>query len=119
MVSMADGDVIKTELAGGDVNASLHAGDFNGDDYVEITNYGPATMDVSCLKVERIGGNNEVFVVPDGVVLGVGQVLTIHYGDGPDAPLFNFFNVPGAADLGQSEAAAYVISIDTIALDVL
>ena len=90
----------------------------SGDDYLEVTNYGPATMDISCLTVERIGGNNEVFVVPDGQILGVGEVLTIHYGDGTDDVVNHFFNISGAADLGQGDGAGYVISIDTIAIDV-
>jgi len=91
----------------------------DGDDFVEITNYGPATMNLSCLTIERIGGNNEVFVVPDGVILAVGEVLIIHYGGGTDSPADHFFNIPGAADLTQGTPAGYVISIDTVALDVV
>ncbi len=89
----------------------------SGDDYLEITNYGPSTMDVSCLAIERIGGNNEIFIVPDGVILAVGEVLTIHYGSGTNS--LNFYNVVGAANLAQGAPASYILSIDTITLDVV
>ena len=57
-----------------------------GDDYIEITNFGPSTYDVSCLNIARTveNGDEEVYVVPNGIVLAPGEVLVLHYGPGVD-----------------------------------
>ncbi|MDB4163380.1 HYR domain-containing protein, partial [Saprospiraceae bacterium] len=57
-----------------------------GDDYIEITNFGPSTYDVSCLNIARtlVNGEEEIYVVPNGIVLAPGEVLVLHYGPGVD-----------------------------------
>lgn len=88
-------------------------------DYLEITNFNSANMDVSCLMIERItAGGSEMYAVPTGAILAPGGVLVIHFGDGTDAPADNFFNVPGAADLSADEPAAYIVSLSRSILDV-
>lgn len=92
----------------------------NGDDYVEISNFGHAALDVSCLNIERISTlGSENFIVPNGTNLLPGRVLTLHYGNGTDAPTNLFFNLKCAGDLRSSDPAAYVISYGGIVLDVL
>lgn len=43
---------------------------------VELTNFGPSSVDISCLDIIREGTSPESFNVPNGVVLGVGDVYT-------------------------------------------
>ncbi len=89
-------------------------------DFLEVTNFGPAAMDVSCLNIERLYlGGSDVYAVPSGVVLLPGQVLTIHFGEGTDDPANHFFNVPGATELPATQGAAYVISHSSVVLDVV
>jgi hypothetical protein len=58
---------------------------------IEITNFGPARYDISCLSVERTGTLPEVFIVED-TILAVGGVYT-----------HNFSNIPA------NSPGAYVI----------
>lgn len=89
-------------------------------DFLEITNFGPAAMDVSCLNIERLyPGGSETYSVPRGQILSAGQVLTIHFGSGIDAPGQHYFNVAGAANLDAGQGAAYVISHSGTVLDVV
>ena len=43
---------------------------------VEITNFGPASLDLSCMDISREGPDMETYNVPNGTVLGVGDVYT-------------------------------------------
>jgi hypothetical protein len=88
-------------------------------DYLEITNFNSATLDVSCLQIERIhGGGSEIYNVPTFTILEPGGVLTIHFGDGINNQAEHFFNVPGAANLLANEPAAYIVSLSRSILDV-
>jgi hypothetical protein len=92
----------------------------SGDDYLEITNFGPATIDLGCLMIERIyNGGNDSLMIPNGTVLAAGQVLTIHFGPGTDSPANRFFNIPTAANLGANIPAGYVISLRGRVIDVV
>ncbi|MEO0629004.1 MAG: HYR domain-containing protein, partial [Bacteroidota bacterium] len=67
-------------------------------DYLEITNFNRASMDISCLMIERqSAGGSEIYAVPTFTILEPGETLTLHFGDGTDVYAENFFNVPGAA----------------------
>jgi hypothetical protein len=89
-------------------------------DAFEITNFGSANLDVSCLMIERLyAGGSETYAVPAGAILAPGGVLTIHFGDGHDDLANNIFNVPGATDLAVTEPAAYIISLSRSILDVV
>ena len=67
------------------------------DDYIEITNFGPTTIDVSCLNVERLGVAPDEFVsLPAGTTMAPGDVLVVHFGNGTDDPASLYFNVPCA-----------------------
>jgi uncharacterized repeat protein (TIGR01451 family) len=94
-----------------------------GNDYLEITNFGPASFDISCLNIERISnlGNplDETFMVPAGTILDAGQVLVIHFGPGTDDPANHYFNLPNAIDLNPNEPSAYVISLKGRVIDVV
>ena len=43
---------------------------------VEITNFGPGSLDISCLDISRVGVGDESYNVPNGIVLPVGGIYT-------------------------------------------
>jgi uncharacterized Zn-finger protein/subtilisin-like proprotein convertase family protein len=43
---------------------------------IEITNFGPASLDISCLNISREGAGDTTAVVPNGTILGVGGIYT-------------------------------------------
>lgn len=92
-----------------------------GDDYLEITNFGPADYDLGGLEIERSGtGNdpeNEMLVLPDSIVLKPGEVLVVHFGPGVDSPQDRFFNLPLALDLPYNAGSAYSISLKGRVID--
>ncbi|WP_367391122.1 HYR domain-containing protein [Lewinella sp. LCG006] len=95
------------------------AGNPTTGDYLEITNFNSATLDVSCLQIERVfATGKEIYAVPTFTILEPGGVLIIHFGNGTDAPADHFFNVPDAVDLPANEPAAYIISLSRSILDV-
>lgn len=95
----------------------------SGDDFLEITNFGPAAIDLGCLSIERIGvlndPANESFMVPNGTVLEAGEVLVVHFGPGLDDLENRYFNIPDALDLEIGVAASYVISLKGRVIDVV
>ena len=46
-----------------------------GADAVEVTNFGPASLEISCLVIERFGAGAEEHVVPINTVLMAGRDL--------------------------------------------
>ena len=89
------------------------------DDYLEVTNHGPAAMDVSCLAIERLyDGGGETYAVPRGAILEPGEVLTLHFGAGEDDPANHYYNVPAVTDLAAITPAAYILSHSGVTLDV-
>jgi subtilisin-like proprotein convertase family protein len=89
-------------------------------DYAEITNLGPASMNVSGMTLERVAtGINETFTVPDNTIIPVGETLVVHFGNGSDDLGSLFFNVPCAVDLATSEPAAYILSFKDRILDLV
>ncbi|MEL6986980.1 MAG: HYR domain-containing protein, partial [Bacteroidota bacterium] len=86
----------------------------------EITNFGPASIDLSCLVVERYLGTNfsESFVVPQGAFLNVGDVMVIHWGVGTDDPANLYYNVGPSANLSHVSRVAYSMSFEGTILDV-
>ncbi|MEL7426454.1 MAG: HYR domain-containing protein, partial [Bacteroidota bacterium] len=100
------------------VPAFVTSGSPDGD-FLEITNFGPASMDVSCLGIERHhAGGSEQIALPRGTIVAPGEVVTIHFGDGTDDPANRFFHVAGAPNLAPGESAAYVLSHSGTVLDV-
>jgi subtilisin-like proprotein convertase family protein len=90
------------------------------DDYMEVTNFGPAAYNVSGLIVERFGaGFSDVFEIPNKTIIQPGRTLVIHFGNGEDIPADNFYNVPCASDLISSQAAGYMISFKGRILDIV
>ena len=99
--------------------ASSLVGTAGSRDAIEITNFGSANLDVSCLMIERFyAGGSESYGVPAGVILASGGVLTIHFGDGHDDPVNNVYYVPGTTDLAIDEPTAYIVSLSRSVLDV-
>ncbi|MBK7425686.1 MAG: HYR domain-containing protein [Saprospiraceae bacterium] len=100
-----------------------HIQALSGDDYLEITNFGPAAFDISCLAIERISnlGNplDETFMVPAATILQAGEVLVLHFGSGTDDPANHYFNLPNAIDLNPNEPSGYVISLKARVVDVV
>ncbi len=90
------------------------------DDYLELTNFGPASYNVSGLIIERFGsGFSDVWEVPNTTILQAGETLVVHFGNGADIPASHFYNVPCASDLTSSQQAGYVISFKNRVLDVV
>ena len=91
-----------------------------GDDYLEFTVFGPGSIDLSCLIVERISAvGSDTFLIPAYTVASPGDVITIHFGDGLDDPANLFYNLPGAADFAPGNQATYLISFEGLVLDVV
>lgn len=85
-----------------------------GDDYIEITNFGPGDYDISCLDITREcpDGTNETFIVPEGTILAPGAVLTLHYGPGVDntfGPNY-FYNYCEGGDQDANSTCRYTLS---------
>lgn len=95
----------------------------NGDDFLEITNFGPAAFDISRMQIERLGTmnapENETFQLPLGTVLEAGEVAIIHFGPGVDDLANRYFNLPDAVDLDIFMPAAYVISLHGRVIDLV
>gem|GEM_PF-745728 len=104
---------------GGQLNRPTFITGSGSDDYLEVTNHGPASFDVSCLAIERLyEGGSEIYAVPRGAILGAGEVLTLHFGEGEDDPVNHYYNIPTETDLSSVTAAAYILSHSGITLDV-
>ena len=41
-------------------------------DAIEITNFGPSSMDLSCVTIQRVGAGLETYVIPDGTIIPPG-----------------------------------------------
>ncbi|MCC6816556.1 MAG: HYR domain-containing protein [Saprospiraceae bacterium] len=78
----------------------MSAADINGD-YIEVTNFGPSAIDISCMSIQIFEGGRLVgtFTLPamPAVILPAGRVLTLHVGTAipgfPDNPGQFFFNM--------------------------
>ena len=51
----------------------IEDGTFSG---IELTNFGPASLDISCLNIVREGLGDTTIVVPNGTIIGVGETYT-------------------------------------------
>ncbi len=90
------------------------------DDYIEITNLGPAAYDISGLSIERFGaGLVDVFEVPSLTIINPGETLVLHYGNGTDDEAIHFYNLPCAVDISASEPAGYALVYKDRVLDVV
>ena len=89
-------------------------------DYVEITNFGPAAMDVSCLQLSICVDTGVLctYIVPNLTVIPVGEVLTLRVGAGMDDTTNLFFNM-GCEEAAIDEPRGYVISLYDRVLDVV
>ncbi len=91
------------------------------EDYIEITNVGPSTVDVSCLVVEKLIGSSGgfgSFTVPFNTFMAPGDVMVVHVGPGTDSPADLYYNM----DVGGSNAgdfAGYALMYGECALDVV
>ncbi len=72
-------------------------------DSVEITNFGPASMNISCLNINRLGTGAEVHIVPIDTILKPGETYV--------AALAN--------DIGFGDPAGYTISFKNTIFDVV
>ncbi|MDX1683637.1 MAG: HYR domain-containing protein [Saprospiraceae bacterium] len=89
-------------------------------DYIEITNFGPAAMDVSCLQVNVCVDTGVIceYIVPNLTVIPVGEVLTLRVGSGVDDTTNLFFNM-GCLEADINEPRGYTISLYDRVLDVV
>jgi len=73
----------------------------SGLDAIEITNFGPASIDISCLVIAREGSGEEEFIVPDITILGVGETYVYYF----------------ASDVSDADAVGYSISYEDYLID--
>ena len=89
------------------------------DDYLEITNLGPADYNVTGLIIERFGAfHNDVFEVPNTTIIPSGMTLVLHFGNGEDDAANLFFNMPCAINIPSDEPSGYVIGFKDRVIDV-
>ncbi|MBK7094827.1 MAG: HYR domain-containing protein [Saprospiraceae bacterium] len=104
-------------------NGGMHPSPYTvitNDDYLEIANIGPVTMNLSGLQIERISGTeSDIFTVPDNTIMPVGKTMVIHFGNGTDDVSNLFFNVPCAQDWGTGVPSAYIMSFKGRVLDLV
>ena len=116
---------VTQSVAGGvsGANANIPAY-FTGDedsDYIEVTNFGPQSVDVSCLGVEKLPGSaagSGSIIIPEGVVLAPGEVLIVHTGAGADDVANRYFNME-AGNAESGAAAGYTLSFEGEVIDVV
>ncbi len=89
----------------------------SSEDYIELTNFGPCALDLSCLTIEREGSDNSIFTLPRDIVLPVGAQLVLHFGAGTDDEANFYFNDSTATDIGSADPAGYTISVNGVVLD--
>ncbi len=114
-----------TQMLGAPVGATNPVpGHFDGDltngDYVEITNFGPTTMDLTCLTLEIVDAGGSVCsrTLPNGTMLGVGQTLVFHVGMGADDPANSYFSM-NCAEAANTDPRGYVLSLYDHVIDVV
>ena len=109
-----------TDPVAGTVNLPGYATDGTPDgDYLEVTNLGRATINVSNLVIERIHDTGaDTLILPQGVTIAPGEVLLVHYGAGQDDAAAGFFNVASAKNLTAGESATYMIHFAGVVIDV-
>ena len=95
-------------------------GDLTNGDYVEITNFGPTTMDLTCLTLEIVDAGGSVCsrTLPNGTMLAVGGTLVFHVGMGIDNPTNSYFSM-NCVEAANSDPRGYIISLYDHVLDVV
>lgn len=89
-------------------------------DYMEITNVGPAAYNVSGLVIERFGDTfMNYLALPNNTIIEAGETLVVHYGNGENIVADNFFNMPCATDVMSDRPVGYAISYKGRAIDVV
>ncbi len=86
-------------------------------DYIEVTNFGPSALDISCMMIQVYEGGRLVgsYTLPNmpALVLPVGRVLTLKVGTAipgfPNNPGAFFFNM-GLAEAASNTPRGYVIN---------
>lgn len=89
-------------------------------DFFEIINFGFVSMDVSCLGIEcyYVGGSESIVLLRE-IILVLGEVVMIYFGDGIDDLVNVYFNVVGVVNLMLGDDVVYVLSYSGIVLDVV
>ncbi|WP_191906948.1 BNR-repeat neuraminidase N-terminal domain-containing protein [Adhaeribacter soli] len=83
-----------------------------GSDFLEITNLGTTTADLTgmTLTVVGSGARNYTFGTVTPVTLGAGQVLVLHIGAGTDNAANNYYNTGGTNDgILSTDPSGYVL----------
>jgi subtilisin-like proprotein convertase family protein len=109
-----------TDPVSGTVDLPTYASDGTPDgDYLEVTNLGRVTLNVSNLVIERIHDTGaDTLILPEGVTIAPGEVLLVHFGMGEDDAEAGFFNVASAKNLTAGESATYMIHFAGVVIDV-
>lgn len=88
-------------------------------DYLEITNFGPAPMNIGGLDIERITATGiDHFRVPALEILEPGETFVLQFGNDDASPANHYYAIECATDLTSTDGAAYIISHSGRVLDV-
>lgn len=88
-------------------------------DYLELTNFGTARLDIGGLDIERITAMGiDHFRVPALEILEPGETFVLQFGNDDISPADHYYVINCATDLTSTDAAAYIISHSGRVLDV-
>jgi len=95
-------------------------------DFIEITNYGPSVVDLTCLSIEITDAAGTVctYVLPPKFplmpmhFLAPGRVATFHVGAGTDSPANLFFNM-NCTQVGPNVGRGYSLKLNDRNIDVV
>jgi subtilisin-like proprotein convertase family protein len=114
-----------TQMLGADVGATdpvpaYFGGDLDNGDYIEITNFGAASIDLSCVSVEIVeaGGSVCLYTFPAATVIAPGEVAILHVGDGIDDAANKYFNA-NCVEADATSPRGYILSLYNRVIDVV
>ena len=95
-------------------------GDLAKGDYVEITNFGPAAIDINCLTLEIVDdtGTACLATMPISFILPVGQTIVAHVGTGANDPA-NFYFSLNCPEVDNTTPRTYILSLYDHVIDVV
>ncbi len=80
-----------------------------GDDLIEITNLGSATLPLNNYQVYVYTTYSSYYYNLPTVALGSGEIMVLNIGSGTDDPAHNYYNMSLGTSLGSSTQAGFVI----------
>ncbi|MCC7027462.1 MAG: HYR domain-containing protein, partial [Saprospiraceae bacterium] len=108
------------------ISANVAPAELIDGDFIEITNYGPTVIDLTCLSIEIVDAAGTVctYVLPPKFplmpmhFLAPGRVATFHVGAGTDSPANLFFNM-NCTQVGPNVGRGYSLKLNDRNIDVV